>query len=359
MMKLALTAFLLLAVVGCGGGSPTAPSAATTPAPAIVSAGQASTIAEQVGALTMIALRSGGARIGIKGSAPGRISTRATSGEIFSSVDCAVGGRITVVYIRDQDPAGVIDLSALKAVYDACTFMSATGSVQVSGELTLRGQYFGVGNVANLLMTGTLSTPSGASCAVLGTVNAVGAFSGSACGYSVTSVPPPLPPLPTPVAAPNTAPRPISPADGAVIPQNNVGNRCPEHQLRGTGLEITFTWSPPEVGNAVAYELYVIGATAIFPLVDQSVAGTSFTYLSCNGFVHSSLRDGWTWRVRAQDSTGAFGPWSNGIRFSFAPCVLADGTACRAPSGLIGGVMMSRHAISKAAPQELLVLSIR
>ena len=337
--------------MGCGGGSPAAPSAATTPAPASVSAGQASTIAEQVGALTLIALQSGGARIGVKSTTPGRVSARATSGEIFSSVDCVAGGRVTLVYIQDQEsPGGVVDLSALKAVYDACTFMSATGSVQVSGELTLRGQYFGVGNVANLLMTGTLSTPSGASCAVLGTVNAVGAFSGSACGFSVTSVPPPLPPLATPVAASNTAPRPISPAEGAVIPQNSVGHRCPAHELRGTGFEITFTWSPPEVGNAVAYELYVIGRTATFPLVDQPVAGTSFTYLSCNGFVISSLRDGWTWRVRAQDSTGAFGPWSNGIQFSFAPCVLADGTACRAPSGLIGSVMMSRHAISEAAP---------
>ena len=337
-MKRALALFisLVLAACGSGGPSPSSPSSATpnAPAPTSPAAVQASKIAEQVGWMTIAVLQNGSSGLGIRRtSTPGRISPLATSGELFSSRNCEISGTVTVVYIRDSLPAGgAIDLSALKAVYSACTFMTAAGSVEVSGDLALQGQYLGVGKVTGLAMTGTLSSPTGGSCVVSGTVNALGGFSGTACGFSVTSVPPPLPTLPV------LWPIPIFPSDGDAVPQNNASG-CQPHPTRGLGNEVAFTWAPPNEGNPTAYHLYVIGRARtdipnapnqpqLGPLVDRVVTGTRFEFRSCNGFVGSNSLVGWTWRVRAQYADGTFGPWSRTVTFDFQQCVLSDGRLC-------------------------------
>jgi len=66
------------------------------------------------------------------------------------------------------------------------------------------------------------------------------------------------------------------------------------------------------------YYLYVIGPTAINPLVDGEVFDTSFA-VSGNGYVIDENRLGWRWRVRAGHYKIGWGPWSEERTFDVEP----------------------------------------
>lgn len=121
----------------------------------------------------------------------------------------------------------------------------------------------------------------------------------------------------------------VSPQQDAVIPQNVPSIGCPADPARGYGFVIEFAWTASEQKAIVGYQLESRSSYATIPIVSATVSGTSYTYLSCNGFVDDVNLDGWYWRVRTVDDQGNVGAWTQAT-FSFAPCRLADRTACYA-----------------------------
>src|SRR5262249_45390293 len=77
-----------------------------------------------------------------------------------------------------------------------------------------------------------------------------------------------------------------------------------------------------------------IGAT--LPIVDNVfVAQSTYTLTSCNSFVPDDGLTGWEWTVQAVDNSQQVSPIST-AQFSFAPCRLADCSACRVPAPVTG-----------------------
>lgn len=190
----------LLTLAGCGGSSsptsptppvsssPTPPPAAPAAPPAGVSTAQATAVATAVGGLTITALRSGATPVGIFAINPApRARPLAASGQVYSSLPCPVTGKVELIYVRDYTAiGGDFDLSALKAVYTACTFTANSGSFEIAGELMLSGHYFGTRQAPTIRTSGALTTSSGA-CAIDGSVAATGSFGGAACGATLTN----------------------------------------------------------------------------------------------------------------------------------------------------------------------------
>src|SRR5215471_14534580 len=128
-------------------------------------------------------------------------------------------------------------------------------------------------------------------------------------------------------------PQPVSPSNNAVIAQNTAGIGCTllpgNGASAGLGFQIQFHWTPPaSMASVASYEIVATNVSA-HPLFDRTVTGTDFTETQCNAFVSADLQ-GWQWRVRAQDAQGQFTDWSQWATFQFSPCVLSDGTFCKA-----------------------------
>lgn len=77
----------------------------------------------------------------------------------------------------------------------------------------------------------------------------------------------------------------------------------------------TFTWSA--CPGADAYQLYVIGPSAIYPLVNDVTAETNYTMAS-GGYIVEANAVGWTWKVRARVE-GAWGTWTRERSFNVEP----------------------------------------
>jgi hypothetical protein len=119
-------------------------------------------------------------------------------------------------------------------------------------------------------------------------------------------------PAPTAALEPTTppaagCPAPLSPLVGEV-----VDNGCSEFE---DGLLWEFAWTA--CPGAQSYALYVIGPTATIPVVDETIAGTSYTYQS-EGHIPDANRLGWRWKVRVlQDDE--WGDWSPEWTFDVEP----------------------------------------
>ena len=94
-------------------------------------------------------------------------------------------------------------------------------------------------------------------------------------------------------------PAPISPGDGALLPN---GTRD------GSGsIAWTFQWS--ECPGASQYRLVVRHRGAQFPLIDESALTTpSFSYLSAGAYIDDDSRSDWVWTVEAFVDAGWSGP---------------------------------------------------
>jgi len=127
----------------------------------------------------------------------------------------------------------------------------------------------------------------------------------------------------------------VAPINGAVIEQNNpnIGCTLSSEPTRGFGFQILFDWTDVAADVGVAgYELLAQHEGAALPIVNTFVQGASqYTLTSCNSFVQDAVLTGWQWRVRAKDTNGNVGPWTEMGAFVFAPCRLTDESECRAP----------------------------
>lgn len=106
----------------------------------------------------------------------------------------------------------------------------------------------------------------------------------------------------------NCEPEQIMPAEGAVL-----DNGCFD---QSDGIRWEFSWAPCD--EADSFHLYVIGPSAITPVVDRrGVQGTAYTHVA-NAWIADAARLGWTWRVRAR-IRGELGPWSPERTFDVEP----------------------------------------
>lgn len=121
----------------------------------------------------------------------------------------------------------------------------------------------------------------------------------------------PQPPTATPDTVPPLAPVLVSPANGATLPQDN-NDRCTQ-QESGPGYVWTFEWRYP--GNASEVLRYHVLSGFFDTLVSGSVA---YARDSCGFIAEHNLR-GWSWKVRAQDRAGNWGPWSETWGFDVEP----------------------------------------
>lgn len=76
-----------------------------------------------------------------------------------------------------------------------------------------------------------------------------------------------------------------------------------------------FDWTDCE--NATKYQLYVVGPGASYPTYSIEVTDSEFHDVSA-GYIPSSKRLGWAWRIRAMVS-GEWGPWSKIGYFDVEP----------------------------------------
>ncbi len=123
----------------------------------------------------------------------------------------------------------------------------------------------------------------------------------------------------------------ISPKQNARVQQNNPFIGCPYDPARGYGNQIYFDWTPASDQDGIDhYDLLVKNTRAQYPMISTSTTATDYLCRDCGGFTAGTYLTGWTWSVRAVDTLGNAGPWKT-RKFSFEPCLLADGTACFAP----------------------------
>jgi hypothetical protein len=102
-----------------------------------------------------------------------------------------------------------------------------------------------------------------------------------------------------------SAPGLLQPAQHATLPQPASG-------------EWHFDWE--DVPAAQKYELVVLGPAAMFPLVRIETKASEYTVRSRRGgYIAEANLLGWSWRVRAQDRDGGWGPWSRLRRFNVSP----------------------------------------
>jgi len=166
---------LSAAIVGCGGKSGSSPSAP--------SQSDTSGIAETIGSVTMSALFTGGQQAGVSSVGHSEaFSPQAAAGQNYGSAFCPSGGHVDLTYVREYVPVnGLLDTTALKAVFVQCSPASGGSSPQLNGELGMSGMYYGASQPVSLHLSGSLTTSAGG-CAIDGSVVLSGSFNGTACG---------------------------------------------------------------------------------------------------------------------------------------------------------------------------------
>ena len=115
-------------------------------------------------------------------------------------------------------------------------------------------------------------------------------------------------PMPDPViaAAPllEIGPRLKRPLAEATLPQPEIGNW-------------QFDWD--DTPGAKAYEIVVLGPGSIWPAVQTTTTTSHYVLDERQGYIADHNLRGWSWRVRAQNGDGTWGPWSWIRRFNVNP----------------------------------------
>jgi WD40 repeat protein len=101
-------------------------------------------------------------------------------------------------------------------------------------------------------------------------------------------------------------PRLVAPSPGALMDNSR--------QDRRDGISWEFDWS--DVPGATAYHLYVIGPTALNPVINRDGLVVSGYHHESRGYI--VRLKGWRWKVRAMVD-GAWGPWSEERTFDVEP----------------------------------------
>jgi hypothetical protein len=135
---------------------------------------------------------------------------------------------------------------------------------------------------------------------------------------------PVAPATPLPLIAPTS----LSPNEGETIHHNDPTIGCAPDPMRGSGFAIDFAWAPVTTQPGVEYDVFCQRQGSPYPMIDRTVSGSTFRFVSCNGYVADGNLDDWRWRVRARRDAET-GPWSEERSFRFAHCTVHN-QACMA-----------------------------
>ncbi|MCC6367402.1 MAG: VCBS repeat-containing protein [Bryobacterales bacterium] len=142
--------------------------------------------------------------------------------------------------------------------------------------------------------------------------------------------------LSAPAAGTIGVPIPLSPAANEAIPQNNPASTCPYDPIRGSGFRLLLRWTP--VPAVTEFVVMVERRGGLFPTLTTRTRESDSTLLQVCTFIPDSELEGWSWRIRSQDTIGNLSPWSEPAEFRFSPCRLADGRPCGTnPPPVTGG----------------------
>ncbi len=129
---------------------------------------------------------------------------------------------------------------------------------------------------------------------------------------------------------PDAALRPVllSPAHAAEIVQNDPATGCAYTLPYGRGSRVDFDWN--DVPGVTAYVID-FGHDGSFPQVHAVVTTSEYHHVNCGSF--ATFLDGWGWKVgsiRPRAGLPADTVWSMRRPLVYRPCLLDDGTPCRA-----------------------------
>ncbi len=96
----------------------------------------------------------------------------------------------------------------------------------------------------------------------------------------------------------------IAPANAAILDQPQAGTWV-------------FEWSP--VPGAKKYQIIILGARADVFMINTETSSPRLTLPTRQGYIAVRNLRGWMWRVRAQDSKGQWGSWSETSQFDVVP----------------------------------------
>jgi hypothetical protein len=109
-------------------------------------------------------------------------------------------------------------------------------------------------------------------------------------------------------AASAQVPELLAPEEGAVMDNGRTD--------RQDAIVWDFDWTDCE--GATQYHLYVKGANALYPVIDDVLTQSSYRMVSQGSYIIESNRFGWVWQVRAQVN-GSWGDWSPERTFDVEP----------------------------------------
>lgn len=149
----------------------------------------------------------------------------------------------------------------------------------------------------------------------------------SACDMSLPTAPDEASADPTGPLAASLDITLLSPAQDAVLRQNDPSTGCPANSSRGYGTRLDLDWTAASHPSGVEYEVRVQKIGARLALIDTVTSATDLTRISCGAYIiDTNLRD-WQWQVRAHTGDGQTGAWAIG-HFHYEPCRLDDGRRC-------------------------------
>jgi hypothetical protein len=114
----------------------------------------------------------------------------------------------------------------------------------------------------------------------------------------------------TPLSAPTPTPEPLPPAPVLILPKSDDIVPQPYNGW-------IFEWQ--SVPGAQSYQIYAINARTTNPAVNAKTIATHYRQIREGAYVLAGNLADLTWKVRAQNGDGIWGPWSEMRTFSIAP----------------------------------------
>ncbi len=110
----------------------------------------------------------------------------------------------------------------------------------------------------------------------------------------------------------------LAPRYSEPIAQQYDPSWCPDYNR--LGYEVAFSWEPARdpQKRVAKYEVRAQRPGIAEVIGGDTVAALSLIAHGCGGLV-GAYQYGWTWKVRAVDQQGRWGPWSDTVAFHFGP----------------------------------------
>lgn len=329
-----MTSLAMGGLVACGGGGSSPTGDPVTPTAPVAAVNTHALMGQQVGSLTIAALKGATSPPAGQATSRGRFVAMAATGTY--RVSCPLSGYMEMRYEVENLPfIGEVDLSRVVEVYVACAYPAGGSQCTSSGTLHMTGSYWVASPTQSVGVAGQFESGACGACAVNGQVGGDSSFKGSVCGEEVA--PPPLPlvspappvsgpaptpaptptptptPAPTPTPTPTPAPTPVPAPTATPTPAPTAPPGEGVSQFNGSYIgEFSGTFGGGDVKGPVGFSVSEGRITVTAPgsgsgSVNNSGAATFTGHLNLGGEVGCSF-DG-NFRVQG-GSAAASGTWT-------------------------------------------------